>query len=140
MARRVSVRGIGKNRHYTYEQASDALGLSVQTIRAWKGLGLAVMTDTRPHVIVGEDLIAFVLSRRKPTVRPAPDQFRCFTCQTLTRPLEGIVFYTPLTSTRGNLEAICERCEEPVFKFAGERRLSELGRTLEIVRSKPKQA
>lgn len=140
MAKRVSIRRLRKNRHYTYEDAGEALDVSAQTIRSWKRLGLTVMTDTRPHLILGEELIAFVKSRKPPRAKTSYDQFRCFTCKSLTRPLDGIVFYTPLTPSRGNLEAFCEVCEAPVFKFAGERRLAELAQILEIVRNSPKQA
>jgi hypothetical protein len=98
------------------------------------------MIDARPHLILGEDLIEFVQSRQKAKPKSAPDQFRCFTCQTLTSPLDRIVFYTSLTPSRGQLEAICEVCGGACFKFAGEKRLASLSQILEIVRNNARQA
>lgn len=135
MGKRLSVRRIKKDRPYTYEDAAYELGRSIHTVRSWRDMGLPVMVETRPHLIIGEDLINFIQSRRKPRVKPAPDQFRCCKCQRLTRPLDGIAFYTAKTPARGQLEAFCEVCERACFKWAGEKSLASLGRVLEIVRN-----
>lgn len=63
MAKRVSTHGIKANRHYTYEDAALKLGLSVQTVRTWARQDLKAMKDTRPHLILGEDLAAFIVNR-----------------------------------------------------------------------------
>lgn len=130
---RVSTRRIKKHRHYEYYEAADAMGLTPQTIRSWRQAGLRVMTDQRPHLILGEDLIAFVKERQKPTQKMAPDQFRCFTCQRLTRPLDRLVFYTPITPSRGQLECACEVCEGQCFRFVGAQSLTGLAQFFEIV-------
>jgi hypothetical protein len=134
MAKRGSVRRIKANRHYTYRDAADALGFKPQTIRAWCKAGLQVMTDTRPHLILGANLIAFQKARQKPSAKMAPDQLRCFKCGP-TRALDRIVFYTPYTPHRGQLEAICEVCGGACFRFEGAKRLGEKARFFEIVKN-----
>lgn len=140
MAKRVSTRRIKKNRHYSYELAADALGLSQGTVRSWRAKGLEVMTDERPHIILGETLIAFIAAQQMPPRKMALDQFRCMACRRLTRPLGGVVFYTPITPSRGQLEALCETCEGQCFRFAGEGGLVKLAQLVEIVRCGSSQA
>jgi hypothetical protein len=139
MSKRVSTRRIKANRHYPYDIAADLLGITPQTLRTWRKAGLRVMTDTRPHLILGEDLIAFIEVHQKPPAKMAPDEFKCLTCKRPTRPLERLVFYTPLTKHRGQLEAVCEVCEGQCFRFAGETSLTKTAQFLEIVRNNPSQ-
>ncbi|MDJ0825299.1 MAG: helix-turn-helix domain-containing protein [Rhodobacter sp.] len=140
MAKRVLIRALKRHRHYTYDEAADALGVTVQTVRSWRAQGLPVMTEKRPHLMLGEDLAAFHKRRNKPPNKPAKDRFRCFRCRDNTRPLDGIVFYTSLTPKRGQLEAVCGVCGNPCFRFASEAGLADLSTIFEIVRNGPSQA
>lgn len=135
MGRRLSARLVKANRHYTYPDAAYLLDRKEATVRSWRKAGLVVITDTRPHVIVGEDLIAFIKAKTKPANQMAPDQFRCLTCKTPTRPLDRVVFYTPYSALHGQLEAFCEVCEGQCRRFASERSLSQLAQYFEIVRN-----
>ena len=140
MAKRVSTRALKKHRHYTYEDAADALGVTAQTVRSWRAHGLRVLDEKRPHLMLGEDLIVFLKARQAPAERPAPGTFRCFSCREQTRPLDGVAFYTPLGPNRGQLEALCGECQGLCFRFASEASLGRLGAFLEIVRCDPTQA
>ena len=140
MAKRASTRGIKSNRHYTYEDAALKLGVSVQTVRDWSRQGLDVMTDARPHLILGQDLIAFIDRRQVPRTTMPPDQFYCFRCKSHTRPLDGIVFFTPYTASSGRLEGFCGECEGPCGRFIGRRGLAEIEYLLEIVWNDSEQA
>ena len=53
MARRVSARRVKIHNQYTYEQAAEALGVSVQTVRGWRQSGLTVLDSQKPHLILG---------------------------------------------------------------------------------------
>ncbi len=139
MAKRVSTRGLRKNRHYTYEDAGDILGLSPHTVRGWKKLGLIVMTDSIPHIIIGEDLIDFINSRQVAPQKLGPHEFWCCACKGPTTPLGRVAFYTPLTPARGQLEGLCATCEGVIFRFAGVRSLSDLAVHCEIAHTCPSQ-
>jgi hypothetical protein len=60
MAKRVSTRKIKKHRLYDYVEAGEALGITPHTVRAWRPLGLEVMTASIPHYILGAELIRFI--------------------------------------------------------------------------------
>lgn len=140
MAKRVSTRRIKVNRHYTYEDAASNLGVSEQTVRAWSRQGLEVMTDARPHLILGQDLITFIQKRQTLKVKMKPDRFFCFSCKRRSRPLDGIAFFTAYTTKGGRLEAFCGSCEGPCGRFVSQRDLPKIARLLEIVRNDVEQA
>lgn len=82
MAKRVSTRGIKKDRLYTYEGAADVVSVTSQTVRSWRSEGLAVLTDKKPHFILGEALIEFLERRQKrKSFRMREDQLFCLTCR-----------------------------------------------------------
>ena len=81
MAKRVSARKIKTHNQYTYEQAADVLGVTVQTVRLWRQAGLDVLDSQKPHLILGFALKGFLNDRQnKPERRLALDQFLCMTC------------------------------------------------------------
>ena len=69
MAKRVSPRKIKIHNQYTYEQAADALGVSVQTVRLWRKSGLLVLVSQKPHLILGFALKDFLNKRSNKTAR-----------------------------------------------------------------------
>ena len=133
MAKRVSARKIKIHNQYTYDQAADALGVSVQTLRLWRLSGLPVLDSQKPHLILGFALKDF-LNRRvsKPERRLARDQFLCMTCNAPRRAYGGMADYLPYTPTRGRLEALCEDCQRPCGKFASPSLCAELAPILTI--------
>ena len=135
MAKRVSIRSVKANRHYQYEDASELLGVSIQTVRSWKGKGLYVMTDKRPHLILGEDLISFLANRQKPKLKLSFEQFWCMTCKQATVPLDRIAFYRAHTPQRGQLEAECPVCARSCYRFCGQSSLIKIRQHLEVVRN-----
>ena len=119
MAKRVSTRKVKIHNQYTYDEAADALGVSVQTVRLWRRAGLPVLDSQKPHLILGHALKDFLHKRvNKPERRLARDQFLCMTCNAPRRALGGMADYLPYTATRGRLEALCEACEGLCGKFA----------------------
>ncbi|MEX0970817.1 MAG: helix-turn-helix domain-containing protein, partial [Paracoccaceae bacterium] len=118
MAKRVSARKIKIHTQYTYEQAADALVVSVQTVRLWRRSGLPVLDSQKPHLILGFALKEFLNKRsHKPERRLARDQFLCMGCNAPRRAYGGMADYTPYTATRGRLEALCEVCHGLCGKY-----------------------
>jgi DNA-binding XRE family transcriptional regulator len=135
MAKRVSPRKIKIHNQYTYEQAADALGVSVQTVRLWRQSGLEVLVSQKPHLILGFALKDFLNQRsNKPERRLARDQFLCMTCNAPRRAFGGMADYLPYTPTRGRLEALCEVCQGLCGKFASPRLCAALDPVLTIAR------
>ena len=133
MGKRMSARKIKIHNQYTYEQAADALGVSVQTVRLWRQSGLPVLDSQKPHLILGFALKDFLQSRsNKPERRLALDQFLCMACNAPRRAHGGMADYLPYTATRGRLEALCETCQGLCGKFASLSLCTELASVLTI--------
>ena len=96
MGKRVSPRRIKIHNQYTYEQAADALGVSVQTVRLWRKSGLHVLDSQKPHLILGHALKEFLTKRaHQPERRLARDQFLCMACNAPRRAYGGMADYLP---------------------------------------------
>ena len=133
MAKRVSPRKIKIHNQYPYDQAADALGVSVQTLRLWRKDGLDVLDSQKPHLILGFALKDFLSKRlNKPERRLARDQFLCMTCNAPRRAYGGMADYLPYTPARGRLEALCEACQGLCGKFASPRLCADLAPILTI--------
>ncbi len=133
MARRVSARRVKIHSQYTYEQAADLLGRSVQTVRQWRDLGLQVLDSQKPHLILGFALKDFLNKRaNKPERHLALDQFLCMTCNEPKRAYGGMADYLPYTGTRGRLEVLCETCLGPCGKLVSLTQCTELAPIMTI--------
>jgi hypothetical protein len=133
MAKRVSPRKIKIHNQYTYEQAADVLGVTVQTVRMWRQSGLPVLDSQKPHLILGFALKDFLNNRfTKSKRRLARDQFLCMACNAPTRAYGGLADYTSYTESRGRLEALCEVCGGLCGKFASRSLCDELAPILTI--------
>jgi len=133
MVRRVSARKIKIHNQYTYEQAADVLGVSVQTVRLWRQSGLLVLDSQKPHLILGFALKDFLNKRsEKVKRRLAKDEFLCMACNAPTRACGGMADYRPYNHQRGRLEALCEVCHGLCGKFASPSICDELAPILTI--------
>lgn len=133
MAKRVSKRHIKKHRLYTYEEAGEALGVTSNTVRSWRGNGLNVMTSGTPHYILGAELIQFLEDKRaKKSVKMGLDQMYCFKCKSPQSPLWAMVDYVPINDVRGRLIGFCGTCEGGLQRFASKDRLGKFGEFYEI--------
>jgi hypothetical protein len=133
MGKRVSTRRIKKNRHYTYDSAGMALGITSSTVRSWVKGGLCAMTDGKPHYILGEALIEFLDRRLPKSAGPMPiDQMYCLPCRSRKAPLGGMVDYIPVTDNRGRLVGLCESCERPIHRFVSKSDLLGFSKIFEV--------
>lgn len=121
--RRPDWRRIKSKLSYTIEEAARALGLHRNTVRHWvKKGGLPALTETRPHLILGSDLVAFLQARRAARKRRCrAGELYCLRCRAPRQPVPGLVEYRALTSTRGRIVGICSTCEAIVHRFVSAR-------------------
>ena len=118
MARRFSSRGICKDRVYTIKIAARIIGVSEATFRKWSNAGLRQITDQRPYLIRGADLIEFLTKREAANkVTMAKGQFFCMRCKAPRDPSDGSISYQPTTESTGRLRAICGVCGCKVGQF-----------------------
>ena len=110
-ARRINSRLIKLHRSYSVEEAARALGAHKNSVRGWIKDGLPTIDRSRPSLILGQDLRAYLESKRKAAKRPCPPgTLYCFKCRQPRAPAMGMVEATRQNATTGNLSAICEVC------------------------------
>ena len=133
MAKRLSTRGIKKNRQYTYEDAADALDVSIQTVRAWRAQGLNVLTSSTPHIVMGFALKEFIVKRSMNARQPLKeDEVYCFRCKSPRKPFGMLADYLPIDAVRGRLKTLCECCEGRCARIISASEIPKLSATIEI--------
>ena len=132
-----SWRRIKKLRSYTYEQAARKLDVSERTVQEWvRKHGLRAFTEQRPHIIIGEDMIAFL--RRRANDRKVPlslSQFYCLRCRAARKPAFGIVQCDTSRPGAAAVTAFCGVCEAGVNKRIPRDRLPEFWRLVDALKS-----
>ena len=109
--RRANPRLIKMHRSYSVEEAALKLGVHKNSIRGWIKAGLPILDNSRPTIILGGELKAWLDKKRKAAKRPcSPGTFYCFRCRTPKAPALGMVEYKPINNTTGNLIALCTDC------------------------------
>ena len=110
-ARRINPRLIKLHRPYSVEEAARALGAHKNSVRGWIKNGLPIVDLSRPVLILGHELRAYLERKRKAAKRPCPPgTLYCFKCRQPRAPAMGMVEATRQNNTTGNLSAICEVC------------------------------
>ena len=110
-ARRINPRLIRIHRPYSVEEAARALGAHKNSVRGWIKDGLPVVDRSRPVLILGHELRAWLERKRKAAKRPCtPGTLFCFKCRQPRAPAMGMVEATRQNATTGNLSAICDTC------------------------------
>ena len=133
MARRYNTRRIKKHHNYSFEEAAEALGVHVQTVRVWAAQGLRCMTDGRPFLILGADLIAFHEQRSGGAKkRLGPNELYCLKCRAPRTPAGRAADFFPYGPDRGRLSGICPDCESMCHRFVRRDRLGLVAPDLSI--------
>ena len=111
MARRPSARKIRAAQTYTIEEAAVALGVSTGTIRAWVRVGLPLMRERRPFLILGDALRQYLAERATiGRVTLQPGQLYCLTCKAARLPMGRLVDCIPQTAKTARLVGLCDQC------------------------------
>lgn len=111
MAKRLTLKSIRAARTYTIEEATDALGVSACTVRAWAKAGLPMMTARRPFLILGESLRTFLQVRQQGAKSPLEaDHLYCLSCKAGRAPMGKMVDCIAQSPTTARLVGLCEVC------------------------------
>lgn len=118
---------------YTVEEAAATLGTHKNTIRQWMKQGLRRIDDTKPHLIHGSDLKAFIAERQQRTKQPCqPDEIYCFRCRAPRQPWEGLVDVIFLNQKGAALTGICSACEGKLNRRTSIARLPDHAKNFKI--------
>jgi len=130
--RQGSPRRVKRHRSYTVDEASKALDVAKGTVRRWMKLGLPFISDQRPYLILGDDLVAFLGERRPAKRTCAINECYCFKCRAPRAAAGGMAELTPLSTKSGNLRALCSTCSGLMHKRVSLARLPELRGILDV--------
>jgi hypothetical protein len=116
------------HRNYTVEEIAALLGKHENTVRAWLKDGLCPIDKSRPTLVHGRVLMAFLKSRRLAGKRPCPPgQLYCLKCRTARPPAEGVVTVKAISDKVSALAAVCPTCGGTMHGRANCSRLMEFG-------------
>ena len=101
---------INIHRGYSVDEVARARGVAKGTVRRWTKSGLPSITDQKPLLILGEDLVEFLAKRKAPSQSCSPFECYCVKCRAPRKPLGDVAEYIPLAPKTGNLRAICPVC------------------------------
>ena len=107
------------HRSYSVEEAALKLGVHKNSIRGWIKAGLPILDNSRPIIILGGELKAWLDKKRKAAKRPCPPgTFYCFKCRTPKAPALGMVEYKLMNKSTGNVIALCTDCRTMMHRRA----------------------
>ncbi|HEY8596258.1 MAG TPA: helix-turn-helix domain-containing protein [Devosiaceae bacterium] len=131
-SRRPNWRRIKRHRNYEVGEAARTLGVCQGTVRRWIKSGLPALTDKKPTLILGEDLIAFHQAKASKRQTCRLDECYCVKCRTPRVPAGHIAEYVPISAHSGNLKAICPVCEGIMHTAKAKASIAALERILAV--------
>jgi hypothetical protein len=118
---------------YTVEEVADLLNTHKNTVRLWMKQGLRRIDDTKPYLIHGLDLKAFLTKRQQSAKQPCKaGEIYCFRCRCPRKPWEGIVDVTFLNQKTAQLTGICSVCEGKLNRRTSITKMDEHYKTFHI--------
>lgn len=125
------------HRSYTIDEAASRLRVHRNTVRAWIKRGLPTIDKTKPLLILGREVVAYLQARRTKSKQPCKvDELYCLRCRAPKKPAGGMVEYKAVTTTLGNLIAICPDCETIMNRRTTMAKLDVLRRHMDITMPK----
>ena len=133
MARRYDIRRVKIHQSYSVAEVAKLLRVHPRTVRSWIKSGLALVDKSRPCLIHGSDLLAF-LKALHPAKKPLrPGEFFCLPCRTPTLPDGGFAEYRPSGPTRGALAGLCPTCGRVINRRVSFAEIDRAAGNLEVL-------
>ena len=121
------------HRNYTVDEVACLFGIHRNTVREWVKRGLPTNDGKRPMLILGRDLVSFLIARRAKNRRTCQSgEIYCVRCRAPRAPAGDMVDYVPVTAALGNLVAICSACETMIYRRVSLAKLEQVRGNLDI--------
>lgn len=131
ISRRANWRAVKLHRNYTVDEAARLLGVCKATVRRWIKAGLPVLRDQKPLLILGDDLAAYHKARVARRKKCQSQECYCVKCRAPREIAGGMAEYVPITTTSGNLRALCNVCGTLMHRRIALEQLANLEEILE---------
>ncbi len=121
------------HRSYSVEEVALLFRTHKNTVRNWLKHGLASIDRQRPTLILGQELVRFLRTRRQQArQRCQPGEIYCVKCRKPRAPAGDMADYLPLTPASGNLQGLCPVCSILIHRRVNRTKLDEIRGRLEI--------
>jgi hypothetical protein len=114
------------------DDVSRALGVCKATVRRWLKAGLPALTDQKPALVLGKDLIAFLKTRAPVKQTCRIEECFCLSCQTPRRPAFGEVELRLQEGGGGMITGLCRQCSSTMNKRVSARGVEQLRAILTV--------
>ena len=125
------------HRTYTVDESARLLGMAKGTVRRWLKQGLSAIDTRKPVLIRGSDLRDFLDTRSKPKQSCPPGCCFCVKCKAVNVPAGAMAEYFAITSTSGNLRAICPTCGNLMHRRTSLAQLATVNSRLDVTIVEP---
>lgn len=140
MTRRHNYRRVKIHQSYTISEVAALLGVHKHTVSRWIKAGLPLVVTTRPQLILGSDLRAFLQAQQPRKQKLRAGEIYCLRCKAAKRPAGDMVEYIPKTPTKGILRAMCPTCHGLMHRVASLATLAKSCGDLSVTHQPPQQS
>lgn len=131
--RHPNYRHVKIHRTYSVEDIADLFVIHKNTVRNWLKNGLVTIDSSRPMLVKGDVLSAYLKAKRtKNKQKCLPGEMYCVRCRAPKSPALGMADYKPVTGTMGNLIAICPTCGSIMNRRASLAKLEQVRGKMDI--------
>lgn len=119
---------------YTVEEIAKLFHKHKNTVRRWVNKeGLATSDQKRPALILGQVLVAFLITRRGKNKQSCKSgEIYCVKCRAPKLPAEDMAYYSPVTEKFGNLKAVCPDCDAIINRRVSLAKLEQVRGKMDI--------
>jgi len=111
MARKLNRRSFSTHRAYTVSEIADRLNVHRQTVLRWIKAGdLQPVDETRPILVEGTTLKAYLATRQPKKQKCGADEWFCMKCRTPRKAAFGEAEIITANRVTCNVRALCEQC------------------------------
>ena len=105
------LRRIRLSKCYSVQEGASLLGVSVGTFRSWIRRGLPILQGTRPILVPGDGLKAWLKARAKARkCRCQPDELYCCRCRSPQKAKPASAEIVPRNGKTVAIRALCNSC------------------------------
>jgi excisionase family DNA binding protein len=119
-------RRVCRDLSYSVQEVAELFGIHKNTVLQWLKNGLVRIDDSKPYLIHGSNLMAFLdMKRESRKSRCKDNELYCFRCRAPRRAWENTVDIVFINSKKLRLEGLCSVCDAKVLRMGSPSRMAE---------------
>ena len=127
MSSRNNPNSIKIHRSYTVIEVSETLGVHPKTVRNWIRVGLPVVDEKRPLLIIGADLRIYLKQKRKTYMHQCEvHEMYCFKCRQPKTPSIETLQFIAKPAGMAQMAGRCEECGCKANKYVSWRDVNQI--------------